>query len=70
MTMKKFGLLAAVLVGVTVMTTSAWAARVPDEGAFCMEREDGVCLRVCPFGPQECKRILRQKRKMRKSAER
>jgi hypothetical protein len=39
--------------------------RLPDEGAFCMDREkDGTCTRMCAAGPQECKRLLRRLKKI------
>jgi hypothetical protein len=40
---------------------------LPDEGAFCIDREkDGTCARVCGAGPEECYRRLRQNPKYRK----
>lgn len=54
---------ALALVLVLILGRVAVAERLPDEGAFCIDRDkDGTCLRVCAAGPQECHRRQRRLR--------
>ena len=54
------GLLALVLAGVPSEGIAS-GRKLPNEGAFCLDREkDGTCLRVCGGGLKRCREIAKE----------
>ncbi len=67
--MKKLFITCAFAAAIAAGASDAKERRLPDEGAFCLERAlgepdlpDGYCVRVCAAGPKECHRRERRLR--------